>query len=410
MLPSVLARTLTPTSSPPRASNTTPRPAGVNDMSSQHTDQAWLEDAGTRLVQGAVTVNSRVFSFVREFQSQMYREVEVAESTSRFRLEKEVPRSDDRVSENAEQGVDGNKGTKKREALNGAELLTLISHTITNVFVTLAILLKQSPIPSTLTQILDHTLDFFRILDAEYAIQQKLVVWGQALVRFQVWISGVFAMAVLRAVVAYQKTPPYQRPQSRDPTPISPSESPRPTQEPLPPSPTIQSTTTTVALRTRLSNLIDLSLTPSPTQTIKLSVGGIPFTTTRATLCADPGSLLAQLFGNSSKGRIKCSMADGAYFIDRDGTQFRHILNWLRGVDTITQIEDKQSLRELQTEGEYYEIRGLVELISDLLIADEQSHQHDASSSSIMKAGKAGLEKTRTKMRSYLPSSIQTLL
>ena len=62
-------------------------------------------------------------------------------------------------------------------------------------------------------------------------------------------------------------------------------------------------------------------------KTIKLNVGGQYFTTSLETLTKDPGSMLHAMFS----GRFDTKPAeDGSYFIDRDGTHFRYILNYLR--------------------------------------------------------------------------------
>ena len=53
---------------------------------------------------------------------------------------------------------------------------------------------------------------------------------------------------------------------------------------------------------------------------------------------------------------------DGCYFIDRDGTHFRYILNYLRTGQLVVP-EDKIVRKELLTEAEFYRVEGmLVEL------------------------------------------------
>ena len=61
--------------------------------------------------------------------------------------------------------------------------------------------------------------------------------------------------------------------------------------------------------------------------TVKLNVGGQHFVTSVQTLRKDPNSMLAAMF--SEKFDTKPS-EDGSFFIDRDGTHFRFILNYLR--------------------------------------------------------------------------------
>ena len=61
--------------------------------------------------------------------------------------------------------------------------------------------------------------------------------------------------------------------------------------------------------------------------TVELNVGGQHFTTSLQTLTKDPGSMLHAMFS----GRFDTKPAkDGSCFIDRDGTHFRYILNYLR--------------------------------------------------------------------------------
>ena len=60
--------------------------------------------------------------------------------------------------------------------------------------------------------------------------------------------------------------------------------------------------------------------------TIKLNVGGQYFTTSLQTLTKDKGSMLHAMFS----GRFDSKPAeDGSYFIDRDGSHFRYILNYV---------------------------------------------------------------------------------
>ena len=61
--------------------------------------------------------------------------------------------------------------------------------------------------------------------------------------------------------------------------------------------------------------------------TIQLNVGGHRFTTSLHTPTKDPNSMVAAMF--SGKFELK-PCEDGAFFIDRDGTHFRFILNYLR--------------------------------------------------------------------------------
>ena len=91
--------------------------------------------------------------------------------------------------------------------------------------------------------------------------------------------------------------------------------------------------------------------------TVELNVGGQHFTTSLQTLTKDPGSMLHAMFS----GRFDTKPAkDGSCFIDRDGTHFRYILNYLR-TGRLLLPEDKLVRKELLEEAEFYQIRGIVD-------------------------------------------------
>ena len=94
----------------------------------------------------------------------------------------------------------------------------------------------------------------------------------------------------------------------------------------------------------------------SAPSTVKLNVGGHYFTTSLQTLTKDPNSMLAAMF--SGKFEMKPS-EDGAFFIDRDGTHFRFILNYLR-TGKLTLPDGETSLKEFAEEAEFYQIQGVL--------------------------------------------------
>ena len=98
---------------------------------------------------------------------------------------------------------------------------------------------------------------------------------------------------------------------------------------------------------------------------VHLNIGGHRFTTSLQTLRRDPESMLATMFS----GRHKLVQeADESYFVDRDGTHFRHILNYLRdGFRGEMLPQDERSLREIANEAEYYQLSGLVAGIENIL-------------------------------------------
>ena len=93
--------------------------------------------------------------------------------------------------------------------------------------------------------------------------------------------------------------------------------------------------------------------------TIKLNVGGQYFTTSVQTLTKDPNSMLAAMF--SERFDMKPS-EDGSFFIDRDGTHFRFILNFLR-TGKLTLPEGATCTKELEEEAEFYQIHGLIDAL-----------------------------------------------
>ena len=85
---------------------------------------------------------------------------------------------------------------------------------------------------------------------------------------------------------------------------------------------------------------------------IKLDVGGCTFTTTITTLTRFPDSMVGTMFS----GRHNLTTYEsGYYFIDRDGTHFRHILNYLRcPEDFDVSSISADHLKELKKEAVYY--------------------------------------------------------
>ncbi|KAI7906730.1 uncharacterized protein BX663DRAFT_497447 [Cokeromyces recurvatus] len=94
---------------------------------------------------------------------------------------------------------------------------------------------------------------------------------------------------------------------------------------------------------------------------IKLNVGGQLYETSLSTLRKDPNSMLAIMF-NENGGTI-IQDADNSYFIDRDGTYFRLILNYLRDLKLPSHIiNDLKIMDELRQEAQFYKLNGLLKL------------------------------------------------
>ena len=96
---------------------------------------------------------------------------------------------------------------------------------------------------------------------------------------------------------------------------------------------------------------------------VKLNVGGSLFATTVDTLTRQGSHMLSQMFTTQLAPKTD---ADGFVFIDRDGTYFRYILNYLRDGDIDLPASEAQIVAILR-EAQYYLIGGLVARIEALL-------------------------------------------
>ena len=129
--------------------------------------------------------------------------------------------------------------------------------------------------------------------------------------------------------------------------------------------------------------------------TVKLNVGGHTFTTSVQTLKKDPDSMLAAMFS----GKFDTKPAeDGAFFIDRDGTHFRFILNYLR-TGKLTLPEGATFLKELAEEAEFYQIQGIIDELKSPESAVQASKPTDPFEDSEILTN----EEHRRKLISWLP-------
>ena len=132
--------------------------------------------------------------------------------------------------------------------------------------------------------------------------------------------------------------------------------------------------------------------------TVKLDVGGQHFTTTVQTLTKDPNSMLAAMF--SGKFEMKPSEY-GSFFIDRDGTHFRFILNFLR-TGKLTLPEGATFTKELEEEAEFYQIQGLVDALKPANSTVEARNLGEPFAESIILTN---VEEQRV-LRSWLPEAM----
>jgi hypothetical protein len=90
---------------------------------------------------------------------------------------------------------------------------------------------------------------------------------------------------------------------------------------------------------------------------IKLSIGGVKMVSSMTTMRRFPDSMIGAMFS----GRHPLHLDDeGYFFIDRDGTHFRHILNFLRQPEEFSVDLPEGQLKELKKECAYY---GLLEVM-----------------------------------------------
>ena len=92
---------------------------------------------------------------------------------------------------------------------------------------------------------------------------------------------------------------------------------------------------------------------------IVLNVGGVRYTTSQSTLTSYPDTMLARMLTGSVPSKKDDS---GAFFIDRDGLLFRHVLNFLRN-DKLSLPHPFDDYESLRNEAEFYEIEPMIQAL-----------------------------------------------
>jgi len=100
---------------------------------------------------------------------------------------------------------------------------------------------------------------------------------------------------------------------------------------------------------------------------IKLNVAGTCFTTTRATLCAETGSMLAAKFSEDCPFAPPTQDADGNYYLDRNPDIFLYLLKYLRSSCRLlpNAPKDDDELDAIEAEADYFGLAGLVAICRD---------------------------------------------
>lgn len=96
---------------------------------------------------------------------------------------------------------------------------------------------------------------------------------------------------------------------------------------------------------------------PQLSPIVELNVGGELYTTTLSTLKKHPGSKLAEMFTGQPKLRRD---SEGRFFIDRPGTYFKYILEYLRSNQVPTQC-----VQDVYKEALFYDIEPLIKQLED---------------------------------------------
>lgn len=89
---------------------------------------------------------------------------------------------------------------------------------------------------------------------------------------------------------------------------------------------------------------------------VKLSVGGMKFVTTFQTLKSQQGSFFDALL--SGKWNLEDTI-----FIDRDGSMFKYILDYMRGDPMDEDSLPTYKRQRLQKEAEFFQLAGLTTLL-----------------------------------------------
>mmetsp|Transcript_2270 Transcript_2270/g.3230 ORF Transcript_2270/g.3230 Transcript_2270/m.3230 type:complete len:204 (-) Transcript_2270:112-723(-) len=117
-----------------------------------------------------------------------------------------------------------------------------------------------------------------------------------------------------------------------------------------------------------------------PLDRVTINLGGTLFMTTRETLMNDERTYFAAML--RMKSFTNSNSQPEEFFIDRDPTHFRHILNYLRGnrinLDTLG-LESLSFMDELLLEAQYFNINGLCEDLSRRIAEITRKQKEEAS-------------------------------
>ena len=112
---------------------------------------------------------------------------------------------------------------------------------------------------------------------------------------------------------------------------------------------------------------------------LRLSVGGTMFTTTRETLCAEKGSMLATKFEEDSPFGELVTDDSGVIFLDTDPTTFAWILGYLRRGCVLAGTPAQPLLDQVRADADYFGLVGLVAALDGKLeeMSKPTKYQYD---------------------------------
>lgn len=111
-------------------------------------------------------------------------------------------------------------------------------------------------------------------------------------------------------------------------------------------------------------------MTSDSNQIIQLNVGGISFSTMKETLLREPNSFFETLFVPEKLEKVSkfaILLANGSYFIDRDGYLFTFILDYLRNGRLIVP-QNFDNLIRLRDEAEFYQLYNLKKYLDNYAV------------------------------------------
>ncbi|KAJ3303598.1 hypothetical protein HDV03_003675 [Kappamyces sp. JEL0829] len=197
-----------------------------------------------------------------------------------------------------------------------------LSGYIIKMAVNSAVYLKGTSIPDRITDMTENVMEATSVMEQHYAIKQKVKVIGHAFVTAIINVCTTFIAAFLQFLIAYHNAPGLSRGERN-----------------------------AVEMEGRLKTQI-----MADDELVTFSVGGNTFTTQLLHLLPRKNSKLGlYVFGRRN--------LDDVVFIDRDGTYFRHVLNHLRGADSVSHLRDLEALASLLDESKHYELSDLTEAV-----------------------------------------------